>query len=137
MSETLTFSSRLAYDPAHPSITIPTRLRLGSTTVGAGAKLDTGASCCVFARELGEDLGLDIEAGEQLRIGTVTGSFTTFGHAVTLEAGGVELDTTVYFAAEHGFPRNVLGRRGFADRLRLGIVDYDGLLNVGRYDHQS
>ena len=45
-----------------------------------------------------------------------------------------QLDAMVYFAAEYGFPRNVLGRRGFIDRLRLGIVDYDGVLLASAYD---
>ena len=43
-------------------------------------------------------------------------------------------DTTVYFAAAHGLPRNVLGRHGFLERLRLGLVDYDGILLASAYD---
>lgn len=137
MTETLTFASRFPYDAALPSITIPTRLRLGTTSVAADAVLDTGASCCVFARELAEELGLEVEAGEPRRIGTVTGHFDTFGHTVTLQAAGITLDTIVYFAARKGFPRNVLGCRGFVDVLRLGIIDYEGLLYLSRYDDRE
>ena len=32
------------------------------------------------------------------------------------------------------FGRNILGRRGWIDVLRLGIVDYEGALYVSRYD---
>jgi hypothetical protein len=122
VNHTVTFASRLAYDRSQPNITVPTRLRVGKTLVGADAKLDTGSSYCIYAREVGEGLGLDIEAGDRMKIETVRGSFVAFGHGVTLEAAGLEFDAVVYFAAEHGFPRNVLGRAGFIDRLRLGVI---------------
>jgi len=35
-------------------------------------------------------------------------------------------DATIYFAANEAFKRNVLGRRGFLDRVLLGLNDYEG-----------
>lgn len=134
MSHSLEFGSRLRYDPGRTSITLDVWLTLGDARVPAVAKLDTGASQCIFRREVGEGLGLDVESGERSQIGTVMGSFTAYGHEVRIEAGGIELDTIVYFAAHFDMPRNVLGRRGWMDRLKLGIVDYDGPLYVSRYD---
>ena len=64
----------------------------------------------------------------------MTGRFVCYGHAVTLTGVDVALDTTVYFAAEYGFPVNVLGRRGWIERLRLALVDYDGQLLASAYD---
>jgi hypothetical protein len=40
----------------------------------------------------------------------------------------------VYFAANQSFTRNVLGRRGWLDQVRPGIVEHDGKLYLSRYD---
>jgi hypothetical protein len=53
---------------------------------------------------------------------------------VRLEVLGFELEVVVYFAAHYELVRNVLGRFGFMQQLRLGIVDYEGKLYIGRYD---
>ena len=84
------------------------------------ARLDTGAALCVFERGYAETLGLAVETGTPLRFSTAIGSFDAYGHMVTLETLGYSFDVTVYFAAEESFTRNVLGRRGWLDRVRLG-----------------
>jgi hypothetical protein len=76
-------------------ITIPVRLQWGDTQAVFTAKVDTGASFCIFARAHGEALGLDIEAGRPQRIGTAMGSFLTFGHPVTLSVLEISFETTV------------------------------------------
>lgn len=48
------------------------------------AKLDTGASFCIFERAYGEILGLNIEDGERTDVSTANGTFAVFGHWVTL-----------------------------------------------------
>jgi len=40
----------------------------------------------------------------------------------------------VYFFAESGIARNVLGRRGWLDRLRFGLVDYDQAIYIAEYN---
>ncbi len=116
---------------------MPIILRVGQAQVNLMAKLDTGASCCIFEREVGEDLGLEIESGTPERITTPMGSFTAYGHSVSLLAFGYQFDMTAYFAAMPAFRRNVLGRRGWMQQLKLGIVDYEGKLYVGRYDGEG
>lgn len=39
----------------------------------------------------------------------------------------------VYFAADDYFPRNLLGRHGWLDQVRVGVIDYEGLLFLSRY----
>lgn len=134
MSHYLSFGARLLYDPALPGITVPVRLVIGEVWVETEAKLDTGSSHSVFAREIGEALGIVVSAGEPMRLVTVNGAFLAYGHTLAIRAIEQQLEAMVYFAAEYGFPRNVLGRRGFIDRLRLGIVDYDGVLLASDYD---
>jgi len=97
--------------------------------------LDTGAAFCVFERGYAETLGLAVETGTPRRFSTAVGSFDAHGHMLTLETLGYSFDVTVYFAAEESFNRNVLGRRGWLDQVRLGIVEYEGKLFLSRYNH--
>jgi hypothetical protein len=68
---------------------------------------------------------------------TVTGSFISHGHEITLSVLGYEWDTVVYFAETEMLGVNVLGRVGFLDHLRVGLVDYEQLLYCGFYDTES
>jgi hypothetical protein len=43
----------------------------------------------------------------------------------------------VYFAAHEGLPRNVLGRRGWLDHVRLGLVDHDAKLYMSGYEEEG
>jgi hypothetical protein len=134
MTETLTFATVHQYDTRQVGIPVPVALQIGAKTVSFSANVDTGASVCIFDRSRGEALGLDIERGWPQEISTATGRFLTYGHEVTLSVLGVETTTTVYFAADESFTRNVLGRQGWLNVVRLGLVDYDGKLYLSHYD---
>jgi hypothetical protein len=125
------------YDPGRPGIAIPISLSLGAQALVTEAHLDTGAANCFFRRSLGEKLGLDIESGHLQGFSSPGGIVEGYGHAVTLEALGMEFDTIIYFAKERGFNRNLLGRHGWLQRLRLGLVDYDGMLYLSRYESEQ
>lgn len=131
---TLSFRSRLEYDSGKVGIDVPVIIATEWVSMEVVAKLDTGASHCVFRREIAELLGLDLESGVPMRIGTLTGSFDVFGHQVRVGIDDIMVDATVFFATDPAIRRNVLGRRGFIDRLRLGVVDYDGVLLASAYD---
>ena len=111
----------------------PFTLRCGRDETTFNAYLDTGSSFCVFERGHAELLGVEVESGNPVRIGTVTGGFDAYGHMLTLETLGYSFDVTVYFAAHESFTRNVLGRRGWLDQVRLGIVEYESKLYLSRY----
>jgi hypothetical protein len=134
----LTFDYRLDYDAGQAGITLPVTLRLSQKVVGCEAKVDTGSTFSIFARQIGEDLGLGIESGIKRLVGTVTGTFEVYLHEVTLSLPGlepgIELDALVGFAADEAFQRNVLGRRGFLEQTVLGLVDYEGRLYLRRYN---
>ena len=98
------------------------------------AKLDTGASFCIFRQGLGESLGLDVEAGHQERIGTATGQFLAYGHEVLLSALGFEFHVLVYFA---NIDRNVLGQRGWLEQVRIGLIHHDNDLFVSAYNDEQ
>jgi hypothetical protein len=133
MAHRLSFSESLTYDAGQPGITVLVTLRVGQAQVNCEAKVDTGASLCVFARSYGEQLGLDIADGLRQIIGTVTGSFVAYLHEVDFSVAGLEFSAFVSFTEEESFQRNVLGRRGFLEQVTLGLVDYEGRLYLSRY----
>jgi len=115
------------------SIGVPVTLRYGQDKVTFAADVDTGSTFCIFNRGHAETLGLSVESGEPTRFKTVTGSFDAYGHMVKLETLGYSFDVTVFFAAHEAFTRNVLGRRGWLDQVRLGLVEYESKLYLSRY----
>lgn len=133
MPLSLEFDTAHEYPDAKDGIHVPITLAVGSHAVELAAKLDTGAAHCIFERKYGEMLGLNVESGRIQRFRTVPGSFAAFEHEVTIQTLGIEFPAIVYFAQDPSFNRNFLGRSGWLDRLRIGIVDYDRTLFVGPY----
>jgi hypothetical protein len=133
VSETLTFDKTHYYSTHKPGISLTAILHYGQDSVECEARLDTGSSHCIFKRAYGELLGLDIESTQAENIGTVTGSFKAHLHTVTIEVLGIRTEATVYFAANEQFARNVLGRIGWLDRVKLGLLDYEAKLLLSPY----
>jgi hypothetical protein len=134
MPYTITFDALHEYGAGALGITVPVTLDAGLLSSTVETKLDSGSTYCVFRRGTGEALGLDIETGVPQWISTPTGSFLTYGHEVTLSAFGFQFDVVAYFAVDEWFTRDALGRFGWMQQLKLGIVDYEGKLYVGAYD---
>ena len=95
--------------------------------------MTAGSSYCIFERHYGETLDLEIESGTSVEIGTATGSFRAFGHELILTVLAIETVSTVYFAESDSFDRNVLGRIGWLDRVKLGLVEQEGKLFLSEY----
>lgn len=131
---TLTFDEIYSYDTRKTGITLPVLLIFGEFETRVEAKLDTGASHSIFARVHGENLGLEIESGESLNVGTITGNFRAFGHELTVRFLDLEFYTKVYFAENENIRKSVLGRQGWLDRVKLGLIDYEGKLLLSAYE---
>jgi predicted aspartyl protease len=131
--ETVEFTEIYDYDTRLVGITVPVFLFDRQKTAEFKAKIDTGSSFCIFERKNGERLGLDIESGDEIRISTATSPFTAYGHELTISVLGIESYVKVYFAKDESFTRNVLGRQGFLDRVKLGLIDYEGKLLLSAY----
>jgi hypothetical protein len=130
----LNFEKLLSYDAGELGINLNVSLQLLNESVELVAKIDTGASHCLFERRYGEQLGLDIETGIVQKFSTATGTFLAYGHNVTLVTDDLEFDSYIFFYADGNSPKpNVLGRFGWLDRIILGLVDYDGKLYLNRY----
>ena len=91
----------------------------------------------MFERGFGESLSLNVESGVRQEFRTAAGHFLAYGHELTLSTLGIEVDATVYFFADEAIRKNVLGRRGWLDRVRLAIVDYEQILYLAPYDSAS
>lgn len=77
---------------------------------------------------------LDVEAGLPKRLSSLGGPIDCFGHEVTLETAGLSFQSIVYFAKYPNLPRNILGRQGWLRNLKLGLVDYENKLYLGKYE---
>ncbi len=128
MAHILEFEKLIDYDSGKVGIPVDVELRLGNDSVTFQAKIDTGATFCIFARIQGELLGLTIENGLSEKIRTANGSFVAFGHQVSMITEDFEFDSFVFFAQEDSFTKNVLGRIGWLDRVTIGLNDYEGKL---------
>ena len=129
----LHFEKFLEYDTALTGISLDVTLKLSDKTVFLTAKIDTGADHCIFERQFGEQLGLNIENGIPQRFSTATGTFRAFGHNITLLTTDLAFDSYVFFYENEHQKINVLGRFGWLDRIILGVIDYEGKLYLSRY----
>ena len=134
MAYDLSFSVCHSYDSRNEGIEVPAVLRAGGHPIKLLAKVDTGAAHCVFERWIAEELGLQVENGLPQLFGSVGGEFKAYGHEVSIEVLGIETTATVYFHEDPNKRRNVLGRRGWLDRLRVGLVDYDQVVYLADYN---
>jgi hypothetical protein len=127
----LDFDADLKYEETAAGILIPIRLIHGDRSVELKARLDTGAADCLFDRFYADILGLP-ETGIERSYRTVTGSFQAVGHELTLETLGLQWLALVFFHSLGNPGHAFVGRRGWLDRVRIGIIHQDQRLFVGR-----
>jgi hypothetical protein len=133
VSVSLDFNEIYEYNTLKSGITVPIKLAFAGNQVGFTAKIDTGSSHCIFERKHGLQLELEIENGIERDFNTATGNFLAYGHELSLNVLGIETVSTVYFAENEYFSRNVLGRIGWLDRVKLGLIDQEGKLFLSEY----
>ena len=136
MSHQLNFEKLITYDTGKEGIGVEVEIRYTDVSVTLDANIDTGATYSIFERRFGEVLGLDIESGMRQRFGTATGGFYAYGFRVTLLTADLEFDSMVFFAADEGFTKNVLGRIGWLDQVILGLIDEQGKIYLSLLGHQ-
>lgn len=130
----LEFAGRYGYPSQVDGIRIPVTLQVSGKELEILAFVDTGATYCLFQREYADLLGLDLEAGHRLIFSTVAGTVEAFGHTITMEFLGIVLEATVFFFANERIQKNVLGRNGWLNRIRLGLVDYEQQMFLAPYE---
>ncbi len=73
MATQLTFTERVSYQDESSGINIVVLLSHGEKDILAAAKVDTGAAVCLFSREAGLELGLEVEAGAPITLYSLGG----------------------------------------------------------------
>lgn len=126
----LNFQKKVEFQSLETGITIKTILRLGNIEFTTRAKVDTGSDICIFRREIGEYLEIDIESGYKKRLSTLVGGLSAFGHSLELETLGLKFETFVYFAEDYALDRNLLGRQGWLQLVKIGLDDYRSELYI-------
>ncbi len=132
----LEFAAVHSYATGQDGTSVPVVLKSGENSVWLSAGVDTGATFRIFRSELAEALGLALTSGDRKRFRTANSSFEAFGHEVELSVLGVTTYSTVYFFADAAINKNVPGRVGWLDRVRLGLVEHDSQIYLARYDHE-
>lgn len=88
--------------------------------LGMLALLDTGSDYCLFAESIGEQLGIPIKEGKEIKFsGATAKGGIAYLHQVTLEIGGWCHNCDVGFSPnldELKFPYALLGNMGFFDK---------------------
>jgi hypothetical protein len=130
----LTFTEKLSYKDELVGINIAVILSYGENDIFVAAKVDTGAAVCLFSREAGVELGIDVEQGVPLTLDSLGGPVEAFGHEVILQTEELIFQSVVYFAKYPELPRNILGRQGWLRNLKLAVIDYDNVLYLSAYD---
>ena len=108
--ETISFDKVFEYNTLKTGITVLVVMQYNGKTIDLEAKIDTGATDCVFERKHAERLGIDVESGEFISFNTAAGNFEAYAHEVGLSVLEIETFSRVYFAKAESFTRNVLGR---------------------------
>ena len=73
-------------------------------------------------------------SGIRKRFRTANSGFEAYGHEIELIVFGVATQSMVYFFADPMIDKNVLGRIGWLDRVRLGLVHHDNKIYLAPYD---
>ncbi|MBS1788311.1 MAG: hypothetical protein JST85_11340 [Acidobacteria bacterium] len=121
----LTFDQEYVYGDSGEGISIEVSLGFGGISIEVEAKVDPGATVCLFSHEIGLKLGIPNEQGIPIRLSGLAGSLEAYGHEVTLQTGDIAFQSVVYFAKHPGLQRNLLGRQGRLRNLKLAVIDYE------------
>ena len=137
MAVSLSFLHVHSYAGDADAIVLPVTLRSGRNEVHLAAALDTGASHCLFQRWYADVLGLMIEDGERTMFSTAAGRFAAYGHDVSIKTLGIETHATAFFFEDDTIRKNVLGRRGWLDRVIIAIADHDQTLYLSPHGESA
>ncbi|MDP4010416.1 MAG: hypothetical protein Q8P37_00950 [Candidatus Spechtbacteria bacterium] len=96
---------------------IPVELRYRKENVKYEVLVDSGADLCIFHKEIGELLGMEIEKGKkEYVIGINGGREIFYVHSLTLNVGGWDYKIEAGFKDMSKSGYGVVGQTGFFDK---------------------
>jgi len=81
-------------------------------------------------------LDIDVESGYREEFSTLGGGIIAYALEVELETLGLRFQSYVYFAESYAVKRNLLGRQGWLQLIKLGLDDYKSELYLSPNDEQ-
>lgn len=105
---------------------IPIHLIHGSLSVGLLALIDSGADVSVVSASIGEQIGINVEAGKAFSfcgLSKNADSLTAYRHDIKIDIGGHQFDYTFGFV--RGVPNLSYAILGHIDFFKLFIVSFD------------
>ncbi len=124
MSFQIDFQKKEIYKSLEIGITIDAVLHYGSRQYTCPAKVDTGSQICFFERGAADFLQINVEDGFRENFSTLGGGVVGYAHEIELETLGLRFQSYVYFAESYNVNRNLLGRQGWLQLVKIGIDDY-------------
>ena len=93
--------------------------------------VDTGAVDCLFDAELADELGIDLESGEEREYYGISGdSVVGYVHPVRMQLHGFNEWIEIDAAFIDGLPTNLLGQADFMDNYEITLRRYRGRFEV-------
>ncbi|NOT63997.1 MAG: hypothetical protein HOP19_27605 [Acidobacteria bacterium] len=130
MPRVLSFSVSRYFKMTAAGIEIPCALEHNGIRIRAEAKVDPGSQYCLFQREIGEDLGLDVLSGRAAKLNTLAGDFTAYGHTITLHTLDLKFEAYVLFHQAYEAPRNILGCIGWLNNTHFALTMDDEMIHL-------
>ena len=134
MTFPIDFQKKAIYPSLDIGITLRAILRYGTLQADCLAKVDTGSQFCLFERGVADDLEIDVESGFREKFSTLGGGIFAYAHEVELETFGLRFQSYVYFAESYAVKRNLLGRQGWLQLVKIGLDDYKSELYLSPND---
>ncbi len=94
------------------------------------ALIDSGATISVFKVELAEQLGIEVEKGEETYLGGVGGRIKGYIHKLEVEIAGIRFVCPVVFSHEYTVSFNLLGRSKFFERFKIVFEEKKNLVRL-------
>jgi len=100
---------------------LPVVFKFGNKSFPYQALIDTGADMAIIHAEIAEQLGLNLEKGDEYPFGGICGTGRGYIHKIDLEIGGhIFKDVPIIFTRDinpYGF--GILGHEGFFNQVKL------------------
>lgn len=111
---------------------IPIVLRVGDIKQRVFCLIDSGADACLFPRDIGELLGLDVEKGKRINIfGIGNDPVPFFFHDIEILFDKYCIKTKAGFSLyRHIGVAGILGQHGFFDRFIISFNYQNNLIEI-------
>lgn len=113
----MVFPYQITSGAAYPVIKIS--LVYKNTKLTVDALVDSGANISIFAADVAESLGIDVESGKEVFLTGVGGRILGYEHFLNVEIAEKRLRCPVIFSQEFLVSFNLIGRKGIFDKFTI------------------